>query len=249
MPVISETLVTRRLPSVTRPQLDDEVERRGDGLADAAVRELDAAHRHHRLEARQRVARRCWRGWWSSSPRGRCSWPGACRGPRSPRTSPTMIRSGRMRSAFLTRSRLAISPSPSMLAGRVSSRTTCALLQPKLGGVLDGDDALVVGDERRERVQQRRLAGAGAAADEDVEPRLHARGQEVQHLRRRATRWRTRSSGLERLGAEAADGEHRAVERERRDDGVDARAVGQARVDHRRRLVDAPADPRRRCGR
>ena len=31
---------------------------------------------------------------------------------------------------------------------------------------------------------------------------------------------------------------------ERRDDGVDARAVGEARVDHRRRLVDAPAEGR-----
>ena len=40
------------------------------------------------------------------------------------RTSPTMIRSGRMRSAFLTRSRWAISPLPSILAGRVSSRAT-----------------------------------------------------------------------------------------------------------------------------
>ena len=42
------------------------------------------------------------------------------------RTSPTMIRSGRMRSAFLTRSRWVISPLPSMLAGRVSSRATCS---------------------------------------------------------------------------------------------------------------------------
>src|ERR1700761_9406668 len=42
-----------------------------------------------------------------------------------PRTSPTMIRSGRIRRQFLTRSRMVISPSPSMLGGRVSRRTTC----------------------------------------------------------------------------------------------------------------------------
>ena len=42
-----------------------------------------------------------------------------------PRHSPTMIRSGRMRSALRTRSRVVTSPSPSMLAGRVSIRTTC----------------------------------------------------------------------------------------------------------------------------
>ena len=33
------------------------------------------------------------------------------------------------------------------------------------------------------------------------------------------------------------------VERQRRDDRVDAGAVGQAGVDQRRGLVDAPADP------
>ena len=38
-----------------------------------------------------------------------------------PRTSPTMIRSGRMRSALRTRSRWAICPWPSMLGGRVSN--------------------------------------------------------------------------------------------------------------------------------
>jgi len=52
------------------------------------------------------------------------------------------------------------------------------LVQLELGCVLDGDDPLVVGDERRERVEQRRLAGAGTAADEDVELALDARRQQ-----------------------------------------------------------------------
>ena len=43
----------------------------------------------------------------------------------APRTSPTMMRSGRMRSALRTRSRCVTSPRPSRLAVRVSSRTTC----------------------------------------------------------------------------------------------------------------------------
>ena len=42
-----------------------------------------------------------------------------------PRHSPTMIRSGRMRSAFRTRSRIVIWPLPSMLAGRASRLMTC----------------------------------------------------------------------------------------------------------------------------
>ena len=43
----------------------------------------------------------------------------------SPRTSPRMMRSGRMRSALRTRARCATSPRPSTLGGRVSRRTTC----------------------------------------------------------------------------------------------------------------------------
>ena len=43
------------------------------------------------------------------------------------------------------------------------------LMELQLGGVLDRHDALARRDEAREHVQQRRLAGAGAAADEAVE--------------------------------------------------------------------------------
>ena len=43
------------------------------------------------------------------------------------------------------------------------------------------------------------------------------------------------------MAAEAADAKARAVERQRRDDGVDARAIEQARVDNGLRFVDAAA--------
>ena len=46
------------------------------------------------------------------------------------------------------------------------------------------------------------------------------------------------------MAAEAADTQPGTVDRQRRDDGVDARAVGQPRVNHRRGFVDPPADPR-----
>ena len=55
---------------------------------------------------------------------------------------------------------------------------------------------------------------------------------------------RSRSSLVERARAEHPDGDHGAVECQRRDDGVEPRAVGQPGVDHRRGLVDAAADPR-----
>ena len=42
-----------------------------------------------------------------------------------PRTSPTMMRSGRMRRALRTRSRIVTSPLLSMLGGRASNRITC----------------------------------------------------------------------------------------------------------------------------
>ena len=68
----------------------------------------------------------------------------------SPRHSPTMIRSGRMRRALRTRSRVVTSPLPSMLAaGSPAGRH--GLLQLELGGVLDRHDPLVVGDNRRAR--------------------------------------------------------------------------------------------------
>ncbi len=43
----------------------------------------------------------------------------------APRTSPTMMRSGRIRSELRTRSRIEISPRPSTFDGRASSVTTC----------------------------------------------------------------------------------------------------------------------------
>src|SRR5215217_2235337 len=84
------------------------------------------------------------------------------------RHSPMMTRSGRMRRQFLTRSRWLISPLPSTLLGRV----------------LDRDDPLVGGDVAGEAVEQRRLAGAGAAGDQDVGPGLHGGRQEVHDGRR-----------------------------------------------------------------
>ena len=53
---------------------------------------------------------------------------------------------------------------------------------------------------------------------------------------------RIRSSTVNGDGRELPDRDHRPDERQRRDDRVDAGAVGQAGVDHRRRLVDAAPD-------
>ena len=132
-----------------------------------------------------------------------------------------------------------------MFGGRLSSRIDVALLEPQLGRVLDRDDALVVGDERRQHVEQRRLAGAGAAADEDVEPAAHAGVEELGDLGASACRIATRSStrrtrcgaNLRMVSAGPSTASGGMI-------GVHAGAVGEAGVDHRRRLVDAAADRR-----
>ena len=106
------------------------------------------------------------------------------------------------------------------------------LLQLQLRRVFDRDDALAAGDEAREDVEQRRLAGAGAARDDDVHARGDAALEEAQH-RRGERLTRDQILGAEPVGAETANRHRRAVERQRRDDDVDAGAVLQARVDHR----------------
>ncbi len=65
------------------------------------------------------------------------------------------------------------------------------LLQLQLDGVLDGDDPLALGDEGGQHVEQRRLPGAGAAGDDDVEPGLDAGVQQLGHLRRQGAEARS----------------------------------------------------------
>ena len=51
-------------------------------------------------------------------------------------------------------------------------------------------------------------------------------------------------AGGDRIAAEAADGKTGAVDGQRRNDGVHAGAVGQARIHHGRGFIHAPADAR-----
>ena len=159
------------------------------------------------------------------------------------RTSPMMIRSGRMRSAFLTRSRWVTSPLPSMFGGRVSSRTTCCCCS------WSSAESSIVTIRSRSSMKAD-MAFSRVVLPEPVPP-------EMRTLRRDA------DDRLQQLGdldgdaadldqplhadrnpREFADREQRAVERQRRDDRVDAAAVGKTGVDHRRGFVDPAADRR-----
>ena len=78
------------------------------------------------------------------------SWPVfiACSRSKAsgPRTSPTMMRSGRIRRQFLTRSRMVIWPCAFEVGRAGFQAHHMRLLQLQFGGVFAGDDALVVVD-------------------------------------------------------------------------------------------------------
>src|ERR1700733_1316913 len=120
-------------------------------------------------------------------------------------------------------------------------RHEVGMVQLQLGGILDRHDAFALGDEVGEDVEQGGLARAGAARDHHVLAVLDGDLHELDHL------GAGRSKSHEILGpelalGELADGDARSLQSERRDHGIHARAVLQARIHHRGTLVDAPAD-------
>ena len=159
----------------------------------------------------------------------------------SARTSPTMIRLGRIRRLSLTRSRSRISPVPSSPDCRVCSGTQSGWGKRSSKTSSAETTRSPPGDRRGQAVEHRGLAGLGAAGDQDVEAGAH-RGLEERRRRAasgcparpgRASR-AARSTNLRMLTAEkpAAD----ALEHD-----VQPVALGQHRVDERLADVDAPA--------
>src|SRR6202171_2012777 len=115
------------------------------------------------------------------------------------------------------------------------------LLQLKFRGVFAGDDAFVVLDELGEAVEQRGLAGAGTARDQYVAADAADDLQNLRALRRDRSELHQLVQG-QFVFFEFADRQCGAIDRQRRNDGVDARAVGKPGVADRRGFVDAPAD-------
>ncbi len=125
-----------------------------------------------------------------------------------PRTSPTTMRSGRMRRQLRTRSRI-VDQADALEVGRPGLQADdVRLLQLQLGGVLAGDDALVRLDEARQAVEQRGLARAGAARDHDVAADPADDLEELRALRRDRTELGELVEG-ELVALELADGERR----------------------------------------
>ena len=91
--------------------------------------------------------------------------------------------------------------------------------QAQLGGVLDGDDPLAVADELRQRVERRRLARAGAAADEHVAARAHGARAAGRAAAPPTCRWRRGRRGRSRAagsGGSSAPGRRARAARRRR---------------------------------
>jgi hypothetical protein len=123
--------------------LDDEVQRRGDLLADGPVGRSKPAISTI-VSSRASASRGALAWTVVSEP----SWPvfiaWSMSSASAPRTSPMMIRSGRMRRALRTRSRMVTCPFPSVFAGRASETDHVLLVQLQLDGILDGDDPVFV---------------------------------------------------------------------------------------------------------
>ena len=157
------------------------------------------------------------------------------------RHSPTMIRSGRIRREFRTSSRIGIAPLPSMFGGRDSSVTTCSWRSwsSAASSIVTIRSSFGMNDERTLSV---------VVLPEPVPPETKMFRRASTQARRKsnmsgvAVPNRTRSSTVNGDGRELPDRDHRPDERQRRDDRVDAGAVGEAGVDHRRRLVHAATD-------
>ena len=99
------------------------------------------------------------------------------------------------------------------------------LVEPELGRVLDRDDSLLVRDRRGERVHEGRFPRAGSARDQHVQLCLDAALEELDRLLAERPELDHVVEG-QPLAAELADRDQWTAERERRDDGVDAAAIG-----------------------
>ena len=145
------------------------VDRPGHHLANRARGQRIAAHRDHRFDARERLARavgvqrahRAVVAGVHGLQQIECFGPADLADDDSFRphaqTVAHQVAHGDLAFAFeIGRTRLQ--------AHRVR------LLKLQLGGILAGDDALAIIDVAREAVEQRRLARAGAAGDEGIDP-------------------------------------------------------------------------------
>ena len=133
---------------------------------------------------------------------------------------------------------------PALLVGRPRlQRHQMIVIQPQLGGIFDGDNALAIWDFIGQDVQQGRLARACPARHDEVLAHLHAQREKLRH--RVAQRCRRNQIG--HFGTPLRELPYRqagAFHRHGRNDGVHPRPIWQARIHHWRAFVDTAAQRR-----
>ena len=209
MPTISVMCVILRGAALQAVGLDDQVDGAGDLLPHGLQRQLEAGHRDHRFETGDGVARRV------GVQRGQRAFVAGVHG---------LQHVERFRTAAFADDD-SFGPHTQGVAHQVGGGDRAlafdvrrprfqphdvVLLQLQFGRVFDRHDAVVVGNEARQRIEQRRLAGAGAAGDDDVQPGLDRPFQQHHHFGREGLVVQ-QVFQLQRIGAEAANGDRRAV--------------------------------------
>ena len=222
--------------------MDDEVDGRGDLLADRAQRQLIPGHEDHGLEPAEHV-----RGGVRVTGRQRTVLTGRHGLEHVQRLAGTALPDDDAVGAHVQGVAQQVPDRDLARALDVRrarlERHDVDLTELQLRGVLDRDDPLVLGDERGQDVEGRRLARARAAGHEDIQPGPDAGVQEVEHLGRRRAE-PDEVVHRDWLGWKLPDGDDRPDQRERFDDRIHAGTVGQPRVDPRARGIDAPSKRR-----
>ena len=115
------------------------------------------------------------------------------------------------------------------------------LVELEFLGVLDGDDAFLRRDERRQHVEHRRLARTGATGDDHVQL-AHDAGLEEPGGVGVDRAVADQVVDLEGFAGELPDGEEGTLDGEGMDHRVHAGAIGKSGVDHGSRLIDTTTD-------
>ena len=220
--------------------MDDQVDRRRDLVADRPQRQLVAGHQDHRLEPPEHVRRGV-----GVTGRERAVLTGRHRLEHVEGLARSTLPDDDPVGSHVQPVAQQVADGDLALALEVRRAglelDDMRLVELQFGGILDGDDPLVLGDERRQDVERRGLPGTGAAGDEDIEACLDAGAQEVEHLGRGRPEPDEVVDG-DRLRRELPHGDDRPDQRQGLDDRVDPRAVRQARVHARARCVDPPPE-------
>src|SRR5680860_166180 len=214
----------------------------GDLLPDGPHGQIHARHQDHRLEARQGVARRV-----GVEGRDAAFVPGVHGLKHVERFAPSHLPDHD-----------AVGPHAQGVTDEISDRHLAPpldvgrsrfelkhvrLTQTQLDRILDRHGALVGGDVGGEDVQRGGLTRPGSSRDDQVEL---ASDTELEELRNRGGESAEGDEVHigEGLGGKLADRKKRPVDGERVDHCVDSSSVRHPGIDHRRGLVDTPADAR-----